>query len=514
VPSGEFKGIKVGIIGGGLSGMSAAFELRKLGFDITIFEPITERVGGRVYTYYFDKDKKQYGELGAARFPLSHETTWHYVNLFKLNTKAIIPADPNSFTYVRNVRVRNDPQGENVFHQIYPKFNLNIKEKNTPWPQLYRDVSKYYLSILPPDIRKQFLTIMTSYDPRHEALVDISLRDALLQYGLENEAINLIASVLPIIGGMAYHSFETTLNEEYSLDFLNLYRISGGMVNLPLAFYKSLTSPNPVEYPGILQNTLGKINWLGGYYATGIFKSDKDAQVMISYGNPFDPGKDFIKNFDYVISAVPFSTLRQIDIVPEFSGPKMQAIREIMYEDAYKALFLTSERFWERQGIFGGSSSTDSIIETVLYPPDHQHCVKNPVNCSPYEPGVLTASYTTAQDALRLSSALTETQHHIIARNLEKIHGLPREYLNKIIMDIKTLDWSKEPWFFGAFQMFLPGQKRDFLYASTLPEYDNRVFFAGEHTSSKNGWMQGALQSGMTAANNVAYYSVIHKYQK
>jgi monoamine oxidase len=62
---GRFKNIKVGIIGGGLSGMSAAFELRKLGYDITIFEPIVNRIGGRVYTYYFDREKRFYGELGA-----------------------------------------------------------------------------------------------------------------------------------------------------------------------------------------------------------------------------------------------------------------------------------------------------------------------------------------------------------------------------------------------------------------------------------------------------------------
>jgi monoamine oxidase len=58
--------------------------------------------------------------------------------------------------------------------------------------------------------------------------------------------------------------------------------------------------------------------------------------------------------------------------------------------------------------------------------------------------------------------------------------------------------------------MFLPGQKSDFLYVSSTPEYDNRVFFAGEHTSTKNGWIQGALQSGMRAANSLAYYSSIH----
>jgi monoamine oxidase len=156
----EFKNIRVGIIGGGLAGMSAAFELRKLGFDITIFEPNTERVGGRIYTYYFDRDKRFYGELGAMRIPVSHETTWHYINLFKLNTEPFIQSAPNTFTYVRNTRVRNDLKGENVFHNIYPLFDLTTLESNIPWPALYNQVTKYYLSIIPPDIRKQFLIKM------------------------------------------------------------------------------------------------------------------------------------------------------------------------------------------------------------------------------------------------------------------------------------------------------------------------------------------------------------------
>jgi len=58
VSPGECKGLKVGIIGGGLAGLSSAFELRKLGFDITIFEMQEKRIGGRVYTHYFNKDKE------------------------------------------------------------------------------------------------------------------------------------------------------------------------------------------------------------------------------------------------------------------------------------------------------------------------------------------------------------------------------------------------------------------------------------------------------------------------
>lgn len=107
---GQFKGVRVGVIGAGLAGLSAAFELRKLGFDITIFEAMEDRVGGRVYTYYFDEAKMLYGELGPMRIPVTHETTWHYINLFKLPTRPFIQVNENAIIYIRGARARNDPE--------------------------------------------------------------------------------------------------------------------------------------------------------------------------------------------------------------------------------------------------------------------------------------------------------------------------------------------------------------------------------------------------------------------
>jgi len=40
-----------------------------------------------------------------------------------------------------------------------------------------------------------------------------------------------------------------------------------------------------------------------------------------------------------------------------------------------------------------------------------------------------------------------------------------------------------------------------------LPEYMDRVFFAGEHVSTKPGWMQGSLQTGKWVANQIALFA-------
>ncbi|KPU42772.1 flavin-dependent L-tryptophan oxidase RebO precursor [Oxobacter pfennigii] len=515
ISPGEFKAIKVGIIGGGLAGMAAAFELRKLGFDITVFEPITERVGGRIYTYYFDNGKKLYGELGAGRIPASHETVWHYINLFKLDTLPIISENSNSFIYVREVRVRADNKGQNVRHQIYPLFNLTVEETNTQWPELYDQVTKHYLSNLPPEVRKQLLMTLPRYDYRLEALQDISIRQAMQQYGLSLDAVNMITSVMPTVGALLDNSYAAELHSEYSLDYMNPYRISGGMLNLPLAFYNSLTSPNPSEYPGIPQDALGSVNWKGGFIVTGIFKSASNGKVAIRYMRTTVP-EDIFEDFDYVLCAAPYPTLRPMDISPVFTPRKMQAIKQVYYQDAQRTLFLCRERFWERLGIYRGSSYTDEIIQMIIYPQDHALCSQSSPGCSPGEPGVLIASYNIGQDADSLGNFLPMEKYLYLRNKVEKVHGLPRWSLdfNKIVSGFKTINWSSEPYFFGAFQFFLPGQQRDFLYISTIPEYGNRVFFAGEHTSPKNGWLQGALQSGMIAAKDIAYYGIIHKYQR
>lgn len=122
---GELKGVKIGILGGGLAGLYAAFELRKLGADITILEASESRIGGRVYTFYFDRDGYYYGELGAMRIPVSHQTTWHYINLFKLNTLSMTSPKRNNFLYVHNTRLRTTDSIEQL---LYPYYNLTPRE--------------------------------------------------------------------------------------------------------------------------------------------------------------------------------------------------------------------------------------------------------------------------------------------------------------------------------------------------------------------------------------------------
>jgi monoamine oxidase len=61
--------------------------------------------------------------------------------------------------------------------------------------------------------------------------------------------------------------------------------------------------------------------------------------------------------------------------------------------------------------------------------------------------------------------------------------------------------WGRERWSRGSIVAFRPGQMTSIMPAIGEPE--DRLHFAGEHTSSWMGWMEGALESGERAAREV-----------
>jgi monoamine oxidase len=243
---------------------------------------------------------------------------------------------------------------------------------------------------------------------------------------------------------------------------------------------------------------------------TGIYYDSSGGNVIIKYQKT-GTGENIKESFDYAICAIPFSPLRTIDIEPLFSEIKMRAVREVNYTPAQKTLLLFSERFWEKEWIPGGSSFTDLPLASIWYPSDHAGYINDPVNAIKQlkglpsnEPGVLIGSYNFNLDTTCLTNQPEEIRFNEIKRELEMVHGLKPGYLDAIALDCKTVNWDEQPAIRGALSFFAPEQKRIFAYGMALPEYNERIFFAGEHISAVHRWMQGALQSGMQAANDLA----------
>ena len=94
---------KVLILGAGMAGLVAAYELSKAGHDVTVLEART-RPGGRVHTLREPFSDGLFAEEGAARIPENHDLTLRYVKEFALPLEPFYPSRLNAVRFDRGRR--------------------------------------------------------------------------------------------------------------------------------------------------------------------------------------------------------------------------------------------------------------------------------------------------------------------------------------------------------------------------------------------------------------------------
>lgn len=501
------KKAKIAIIGAGEAGLAAAFELKKIGCNITIFDA-SNRVGGRVYTYYFDRLNNYYGDFGDISIPVSHYTTWHYINLLNIKTRSLI--NNNQYYYLRGEGAYNKER--QIIKNIYPKYDLTSIDKRKIKNRDYKVCDKY-LKSLTTEEKKELLDIRSNYSEKIIDLDKISYRKAYENLGFSQEAINMMGY---INGINEFYDISLTelLQKQYSLDFSNNYTIEGGMIKLPLALYKAIIDDENDVIKDIDKKDLGKVNSKLGVVVEAIYNLDEKEKIALRYLD-LESKIEGEEEFDYVICAIPFSSLKRIDFKNSLSNGKLRALDEIDFKNSQKIYLYVKERFWESGGknkrIVGGRTITDLPLYSIYYPSDHRIYSSDEkgnkvikMNRNYKEPGVLLASYSLGNKAKDFSFIDDEIKINDTIRYIEKIHNLPKDYLNNILIDYKSISWADIQYIWGFSTLYKPEDKILHSFSSVNPEMSNKLFFAGEHASSKHGTQQGALQSGMIAANNIA----------
>lgn len=120
---------KVIIIGAGLAGLSAAYELIQVGHDVTILEARL-RPGGRVYTLREHFSDGLHAEVGAGRIHHDHHWTIKYVKLFNLSLVPFYPTKLSNVLYAQGKRSKFNRIEEVDVSLFLPKLQTEAKNRS------------------------------------------------------------------------------------------------------------------------------------------------------------------------------------------------------------------------------------------------------------------------------------------------------------------------------------------------------------------------------------------------
>jgi monoamine oxidase len=186
-----------------------------------------------------------------------------------------------------------------------------------------------------------------------------------------------------------------------------------------------------------------------------------------------------------LVCALPFPALRTVRVSPPWTAGKQAAIHGLPSTSVTRVYLQVSRRFWDEDA--PASTPTDLPIMLAAEASRGQ----------PGERAILEAFITGAR-ARAVERMAPADRVSFAAKHMEHIYPGLERHLERGA----SYGWDADPWSRGDYAWFRPGQMRRFLPHLAAPE--GRVHFAGDHTSTSPGWMNGALESGLRAAEEVA----------
>jgi monoamine oxidase len=437
------------VVGAGMAGLVAAYELQRAGHMVTMLEA-QQRVGGRVLTVREPFSAGLYAEAGAMRVPSTHKLTRAYIERFGLPSLEFTKAGQNSFFFFQGRRqlmreMERDPSrlGLNL---AGPTGDRTIVQR---WADVIRDTAE------------RVETDETYWDELAERYGDYSLYDFLRNEQWSTEAIAsfaLVDGLEPAIG----NSFLDLLQIEVAWHGAAMTQIDGGMDRLPAAFLPALRD---------------RITFGAEMVALDYTSDSVTVHYKTETGLAQTTG-------DFAILTVPYPAMRFVDVLKPFSPGKQMAIRQLHYCNAVKILLECRRRFWEDEGLFGGAAITDLPIRLMFYP-DHGRATGR---------GVLMGCYTYGEEANRWNSLPPDERIATALKYVAQIHPQVTTEFDGGVSKV----WGEDKYAGGAFALFEPGQQARLYAHMVAPE--GPVHFAGEHASLKHCWIEGAVESGLRAA--------------
>ena len=444
---------KVVVIGAGLAGLVAALELKRQGHEVVVLEA-QNRVGGRIYTLR-SFAPGLYAEAGAMRIPRAHDLTIRYCERFGLELRPFVMGNPKALVHLGGQRMTREEADRDPARL---PFTLEGSERGRTADELWESAVGDLRAMLAEDQVAGWDAIVRDYD-------QYSLYEFLRFKGWSRGAIEYF-TVMNFLEADMHNAVVEVLREDLGGAYVDMHEIVGGMDGLPNAFYARLQ--DDVRF------------------GANVYAIDQDPDGVTVHFKT-ESGR-YSERAEHAIVTIPFSVLRTVEVVQPFSAGKRRAIRQLNYHASTKILFQVRHRFWEDDdGILGGGTVTELPVRRMNYPTPDPTTTR----------GVLLASYTWGQDALQWGAMDEETRLEEALDDVARIHPRIREEYE----GGASHAWYSDRWARGAFALFAPEQQTDLQADIVRPE--GRIHFAGEHCSLYHAWIQGALESGIRAAQAI-----------
>ena len=438
------------VIGAGLAGLSCAYELDQAGYNVLLIEA-SSRPGGRVNTYRETFSDNLYSEMGAEYVDSSDTHVHEYCNRFGLK---VMPAKQYDGVYVKGQRM--SIKGLQSGRDLLPF-------KGASEGKLFGQEAQYIQKWIELVNKKGISS------PEVQALDNKSVEEILKEGGATKDIIDLYTyanateeTALPSKMSALQMVLSNTRTSSFSENTVE-GRIFGGNDQLPKTLAKKLGKK--IIYNRPLQRL--------DHDSKGVTLSIKENQRLVKI------------SAKKCVLAIPATILKDIEISPGFSPEKTNCINNQQYGHAMKIAMQYGKRFWDDKNSIGQRVFTDTPLRRVFHFSIDQ----------PGPRGILL-SFTSGEDAIKLGRLDNNRRLEAARRACTNIWAQTANFWEKGIVKY----WNEDPWVKASYSFAGVGQKG---FRETLAKPEGSVYFAGEHTAIQRASMNGAIESGLRAAEEI-----------
>lgn len=483
-------GSEIAIIGAGMAGIVAAYELMKMGLKPVIYE--SRRLGGRLHSEPFKGAEGVVAELGGMRFPRSSTGFYHYLDRYGLETRPFPnPLAPGTSSTVV------DLGGEPLYVESVDQLTPLLKEVGKAWHESLEtdaNFSTMQQAIKNRDvtaIKKIWNDLIPTWDDR-TFYGFISNSEAFKRYTFKH--LEAFGQVGFGTGGWDT-DFPNSMLEILRVVYTNCdedqHFVLGGVEQVPRRMWKDQPE-NMAHWPA--GTSLESLH--NGATRAGAAKIDRLANGKIAVNDKWGDRREFEAA---LVTCQSWLLSTNIDCDESLFSQKLwMALDRTRYMQSAKTFVMVDRPFWKDKDPDTGRdvmsmTLTDRLTRgTYLF------------DLGDDKPGVICLSYSWMSDALKMLPLPVEKRVQLALESLQKIY--PKLDIKRhIIGDPITVSWEDDPNFLGAFKGALPGHYRynrrmycHFMQDDLPPEHRG-IFIAGDDVGWIPGWVEGAVHTSLNA---------------